>query len=74
MKLRLKHGECEFECDAPDEVVAEWRAKFDALVSDFYGAKRAAQLNAERLLVQRKANAAHALRSAIKEFEKAALA
>jgi hypothetical protein len=74
MKLKIKHGECEFECEGPDEVVAEWQARFNALVADFYGKQRAAEQQAERMRAQRKSNAAHALRSALKDFEKNALA
>jgi hypothetical protein len=42
VKLKVKHFDCEFECDAPDSVVTQYFSEFEALVKSYYRARAVA--------------------------------
>ena len=74
MKIKMRHDDYEIECDAADDVVAQWVGEFHALVKAHLEAKRKSEQLIAGAKQEKTANAIRTLRFAIKDFENDVLA
>ena len=64
MKLKVKHFDCEFECEASDGVVTQYLSEFQALVKSYCRGRAVANSRIEAI-----AENAARVKSAVKSLE-----